>query len=81
MDGIAQMSSSASTALKTAGAPPSTRAKLERGASHKWLVAIAVMLGATLEVLDTSIVSVSLPHMRGRLFGQIRSEKSVSSNV
>ncbi len=31
----------------------------------KWLVAIAVMLGATLEVLDTSIVNVSLPHMQG----------------
>jgi len=33
--------------------------------AHKWLVAIAVMLGATLEVLDTSIVNVSLPHMQG----------------
>src|SRR5260370_9884068 len=36
-----------------------------RPSSHKWLVAIAVMLGATLEVLDTSIVNVSLPHMQG----------------
>jgi hypothetical protein len=36
-----------------------------RTSSHKWLVAIAVMLGATLEVLDTSIVNVSLPHMQG----------------
>lgn len=34
-------------------------------ATHKWLVAVAVMLGATLEVLDTSIVNVSLPHMQG----------------
>ena len=33
--------------------------------THKWLVAIAVMLGATLEVLDTSIVNVALPHMQG----------------
>src|SRR5574338_194767 len=33
--------------------------------SHKWLVAVAVMLGATLEVLDTSIVNVALPHMQG----------------
>jgi DHA2 family multidrug resistance protein len=33
--------------------------------SHKWLVALAVMLGTTLEVLDTSIVNVSLPHMQG----------------
>jgi DHA2 family multidrug resistance protein len=36
-----------------------------RPSSHKWLIAIAVMLGATLEVLDTSIVNVSLPHMQG----------------
>ena len=32
---------------------------------HKWLIAIAVMLGAALEVLDGSIVNVSLPHMQG----------------
>jgi len=32
---------------------------------HKWLVAVAVMLGTTLEVLDSSIVNVSLPHMQG----------------
>ena len=48
------------------GNPPSTAAApLERSAPHKWLVALAVMLGATLEVLDTSIVNVSLPHMQG----------------
>jgi DHA2 family multidrug resistance protein len=34
-------------------------------ATYKWLVAIAVMLGTTLEVLDTSIVNVALPHMQG----------------
>jgi DHA2 family multidrug resistance protein len=33
--------------------------------SHKWLVALAVMLGAALEVLDNTIVNVSLPHMQG----------------
>jgi MFS transporter, DHA2 family, multidrug resistance protein len=31
----------------------------------KWLIAISVMLGTILEVLDTSIVNVSLPHMQG----------------
>ena len=36
-----------------------------RAASHKWLIALAVMLGTTLEVLDSSIVNVSLPHMQG----------------
>src|SRR5712692_7495445 len=32
---------------------------------HKWLIALAVMLGTFLEVLDSSIVNVSLPHMQG----------------
>ena len=44
--------------------PPMPRAA-ERAAQHKWLVAIAVMLGATLEILDSSIVNVCLPHMQG----------------
>src|ERR1700685_150257 len=39
--------------------------------SHKWLVALAVMLGATLEVLDTSIVNVALPHMQGSFLGRV----------
>src|SRR5258708_30151300 len=43
----------------------SARATPPRAESHKWLVALAVMLGATLEVLDTSIVNVALPHMQG----------------
>jgi len=42
-----------------AGAQPSA------GVSRKWLVAVAVMLGATLEVLDTAIINVSLPHLQG----------------
>src|SRR5712664_143875 len=33
--------------------------------SHKWLIALAVMLGTALEVLDTSIVNVALPDMQG----------------
>ena len=34
-------------------------------ASHKWLITLAVMLGTTLEVLDSSIVNVALPHLQG----------------
>ena len=41
-------------------APPSPHSE-----QHKWLIALAVVLGATLEVLDSSIVNVSLPHMQG----------------
>src|SRR5450432_1700442 len=53
------------SASPAAPANPITHPATERRAAHKWLVAIAVMLGATLEVLDTSIVNVSLPHMQG----------------
>src|SRR6202023_2371298 len=45
--------------------PSPTRPPPQRAESHKWLVALAVMLGATLEVLDSSIVNVALPHMQG----------------
>ncbi|HEX3574211.1 MAG TPA: DHA2 family efflux MFS transporter permease subunit [Rhodopila sp.] len=35
--------------------------------SNPWLVAIVVTLGAFMEVLDTTIVNVSLPHIAGSL--------------
>ena len=35
--------------------------------SRRWLVAIAVMSSAVMEVLDTSVVNVSLPHIAGSL--------------
>jgi MFS transporter, DHA2 family, multidrug resistance protein len=37
----------------------------EFSAARKWIVALSVMLGTVLEVLDSSIVNVSLPHMQG----------------
>src|SRR5207248_8269972 len=48
-------------------AAPATVVHLEtpRRSSHKWLIALAVMLGTTLEVLDNSIVNVALPHLQG----------------
>ncbi|HUA35602.1 MAG TPA: DHA2 family efflux MFS transporter permease subunit [Candidatus Binataceae bacterium] len=33
--------------------------------TRKWIIAFSVMLGTVLEVLDSSIVNVSLPHMQG----------------
>src|SRR6059058_2248512 len=34
---------------------------------NPWIIAIAVMLGTFMEVLDTTVVNVSLPHMAGDL--------------
>src|SRR5438045_6805674 len=34
---------------------------------NPWLVAIAVMTGTFMEVLDTTVVNVSLPHIAGSL--------------
>ena len=34
---------------------------------NKWLVTLAVMSGAIMSALDTSIVNVALPYMRGNL--------------
>jgi MFS transporter, DHA2 family, multidrug resistance protein len=38
-----------------------------RGGSNLWAIAIAVTLGAFMEVLDTTIVNVALPHIAGSL--------------
>src|ERR1700733_8309677 len=35
--------------------------------ANPWLVAVIVTLGAFMEVLDTTIVNVSLPHIAGSL--------------
>jgi DHA2 family multidrug resistance protein len=37
----------------------------EAPSAHKWIIALSVMLGTILEVLDVSIVNVALPHMQG----------------
>ena len=37
----------------------------EFSSTRKWVIAFSVMLGTVLEVLDSSIVNVSLPHMQG----------------
>lgn len=35
------------------------------GPNHKWLVALTTVLGTFIEVLDTSVANVALPHMKG----------------
>ncbi len=50
------------------GAPlASTAAVLDDPYKNKYLIAIAVTLAAVLELVDTSIVNVAIPHMMGTL--------------
>ncbi|MDB6019169.1 MAG: emrB [Pedosphaera sp.] len=44
-----------------------TAASLSRKGLLKWAIALTVALGAILEVIDTSIVNVALPDIRGNL--------------
>jgi len=41
--------------------------ELAPGGVNPWLVAVAVMLGTFMEVLDTTIINVALPHIAGNL--------------
>jgi DHA2 family multidrug resistance protein len=50
-------------AAGSAGAPPRV--------VNPWMVAIAVMTGTFMEVLDTTVVNVSLPHIAGSLSATI----------
>ena len=45
--------------------PQTTHEVHEFSSTRKWIIAFSVMLGTVLEVLDSSIVNVSLPHMQG----------------
>src|SRR3954468_13681289 len=48
------------------GPPPGAVVEIEKY-KYKYLVAIAVSLAAMLELIDTSIVNVAIPHMMGNL--------------
>jgi DHA2 family multidrug resistance protein len=51
----------------TAPRSPAAVAPAEDRYKHKYLIAIAVTLAAVLELIDTSIVNVAIPHMMGNL--------------
>src|SRR5947209_18003461 len=38
---------------------------------NPWVVAVAVMFGTFMEVLDTTVVNVSLPHIAGSLSASV----------
>jgi MFS transporter, DHA2 family, multidrug resistance protein len=50
-----------------AGGGPAVATPAEDKYKHKYLIALAVTLAATLELIDTSIVNVAIPHMMGNL--------------
>src|SRR5271167_2116369 len=49
----------------TAAAVPQSVTPAPAEVTHKWIIAISVILCTALEVLDSSIVNVALPHMQG----------------
>src|SRR5258707_14978253 len=46
-------------------------AAADRPAVNPWIVAISVMFGTFMEVLDTTVVNVSLPHVAGSLSASV----------
>ncbi len=60
-----------STALPATAAPirktPAVAAQADDPYKNRYLIAIAVTLAAVLELVDTSIVNVAIPHMMGTL--------------
>ncbi|HET7188925.1 MAG TPA: hypothetical protein VFI52_12265, partial [Gemmatimonadaceae bacterium] len=63
------MSAASASAVERDVAPVPTAAPAEprRGAEHKYLIAVAVVLAALMQVIDSSIVNVALPDMMGNL--------------
>jgi DHA2 family multidrug resistance protein len=64
----------------SAGAPPLENHNLWRPAVNPWIIAITVTLATFMEVLDTSIANVALPHIAGGLSaGQDESTRVLTS--
>src|SRR5689334_1839125 len=54
-------------ATETHPPPPSPAVEHWKPAYNPWLIAVVVALAAFMEVLDTSIANVALPHIAGNL--------------
>jgi len=48
-------------------APPAPPPRISSPAVNPWIIALTVMLATFMEVLDTSVANVSLPHIAGNL--------------
>src|SRR4051812_24438305 len=57
--------------IETPASPPPPEDAPWQPAASPWLIAISVMLATFMEVLDTTIVTVALPHMAGSLGASI----------
>jgi len=67
------MPSSGTTSL-VSPAPPVSVILASSAAAHsrqRWIIAVAVLSSAVMEVLDTSVVNVSLPHIAGSLSSSV----------
>ena len=53
-------------------APPAEAAPAVPDAAHPWLVALSVLAGTFMVVLDTTVVNVSLPHIAGTLSASVQ---------
>src|SRR6202035_5825739 len=51
----------------SSAAPPLENADLWRPAINPWIIALTVTLATFMEILDTSIANVALPHIAGSL--------------
>jgi len=55
----------------TARAVTATTAIVDEGDPHRWMIALAATLASLMQVIDTSIVNVAIPHMMGELGASI----------
>src|SRR5919202_7051448 len=59
--------SEGSAKMEGRGQQPRLQAQHWTPSHNPWLIAVAVMLATFMEVLDTSVANVSLPHIAGNL--------------
>jgi MFS transporter, DHA2 family, multidrug resistance protein len=63
------------TIPRTSGAAEASLSPQPSGAgaipAHRWMIAVAVMSSAVMQVLDTSVVNVSMPHIAGSLSSSV----------
>ncbi len=67
VDEAARLTAGPRGTARVVGPAPAHAAEHEDPYKYKYIIAIAVTLAAVLELIDTSIVNVAIPHMMGNL--------------